>query len=294
MADAADGGVIKALAGVKVSVVPRGAVDVINSLVDIYQADAPNLTQGPDPKTGASGTNPFITNASGSVRFWADGPAEYDIVFEDTDVPMRVNDRVGWNSSPAKVGSIPTATLKVDAGIPLGMLATPVIQTLVPIGAVIDWYRPSTAVQVPLGFKICDGTAVPSGQHDFVGHPGGFNLPDLRNVFILGADVNKADAVTYTGGVAFYDSKNNAPGIRGESGSNKHVLSKAQLPNHSHNYNDKYATNSGTLKSAAGTQSSVDGLAADNYETGTIGNDEAHNNMPLYYGLLKIMKVKRA
>src|SRR4051812_12679909 len=84
---------VVALAGVKVSVVPRGASDVAGSVVDIFTADFPNLTKH---------ANPFVTTSSGAVRFWADGPTEYDIVYEDTIVPARVADRIGWNAIPAK------------------------------------------------------------------------------------------------------------------------------------------------------------------------------------------------
>src|SRR3954465_12199973 len=89
--DAAAGYALKPLSAVKVSVVPRGAVDVAGSLVDIFPADT-GASKGPDPKTGASGTNPFTTSVSGAVRFWAEGPAEYDLVFEDTQVPARIAD----------------------------------------------------------------------------------------------------------------------------------------------------------------------------------------------------------
>src|SRR4051794_40859941 len=92
-------GVLKALTGVRVYVVPRGAQDLNASLVDIFVADT-GVTRGPDQKAGATGTNPFVTGASGSVRFWAEGPAEYDIVFEDTAAPARVADRIGWNCWP--------------------------------------------------------------------------------------------------------------------------------------------------------------------------------------------------
>ena len=62
--DATDGYAIKPLANVKVSVVTRGATDLVAGLVDIFPADI-GLTEGPDPKTGASGTNPFTTGRIG-------------------------------------------------------------------------------------------------------------------------------------------------------------------------------------------------------------------------------------
>jgi hypothetical protein len=62
--DATDGYALKPLASVKVSVVPRGSQDLLGTLVDIFPSDV-GLTKGPDPKSGATGTNPFTTNALG-------------------------------------------------------------------------------------------------------------------------------------------------------------------------------------------------------------------------------------
>lgn len=225
--DATAAGVMKPLAGVKVSVVPRGASDVAGSVVDIFPADT-GVTKGPDPKAGATGTNPFTTGASGAVRFWAEGPIEYDIVFEDTITPARIADRIGWNATPAKAGSFSTAMLVPDAGIKQAHLAPEVVNNEVPIGAVLEWWRPSTAVPLPPGFVVCDGSSVSS--HDFPGVSGSVTTPDLRNVFILGADSAKADG-TGAGGT---DATADAPGIRGSGGTHQQGLTVAQLPAHSH------------------------------------------------------------
>jgi hypothetical protein len=231
--DATASGTVKALAGVRVSVVPRGASDVVNSVVPIFQADV-GVAQGPDPKSGATGTNPFTTGTSGSVRFWADGPTEYDLVFEDTIVPARVADRFGWNSVPAKTGSMPTTFLAGDGGISHAMLSPVVVRQEVPIGGIIEWWRPSAGVPVPDGYEVCDGHSVPAGSHEFVGVSGAINMPDLRNVFILGADANVADGTQPAQGVG----SANAPGIRAGGGSNaiKNLAHThgVPLPNHYH------------------------------------------------------------
>lgn len=209
-------GVLKALAGVKVSVVPRAAQDVPNSLVDVFVSDT-GATRGPDPKCGATGTNPMTTSASGAIRFWAEGPYEYDLVFEDTQAPARIADRVGWNAVPAKAGSIPTSFLAEDAGITQKMLGPVVVRQQVPIGCVIEWWRPAAsgaAVPYPDGFEVADGHAVT--QHDFPGITGGIAVPNLQNVFILGASTNKADGA----GAAQTNAATDGPGIRGPGGSN--------------------------------------------------------------------------
>lgn len=210
--DATASYVLKPLSAVKVSVVPRGATDIPGSLIDIFPADI-GLTKGPDPKTGATGTNPFTTGVSGSVRFWAEGPAEYDIVFEDTQTPARVTDRIGWNAIPAKAGSLATSVLALDGGIKQAHLSADVINQQVPIGGITDWWRPAAGVATPAGFEVADGRSV---AHEFPGVAGNVTLPNLQNCFILGATVGKADG----SGAGADNLPGSGPGIRGTGGSN--------------------------------------------------------------------------
>lgn len=53
----------------------------------------------------------------------------------------------------------------------------------VPIGAVIDWWRPNNSYPIPEGYQICDGTIVTDLESPLVNQ----KLPDLRNKFVLGA-----------------------------------------------------------------------------------------------------------
>ena len=53
---------------------------------------------------------------------------------------------------------------------------------VVPIGAVIDWWRPDATFAVPSGFAICDGSVV----NDAVSPLNGKTLPNLTNRFIMG------------------------------------------------------------------------------------------------------------
>jgi hypothetical protein len=217
--DIAAGNAMKPLSGVKVSVVPRGATDIPNSLIDIFPADT-GLTKGPDPKSGASGTNPFTTGASGAVRFWAEGPAELDIVFEDLTVPARITDRIGWNCIPAKSGSIPTAYLALDGGIKQLHLSAEVVMQQVPIGGVIDWWRSASGVALPAGYEIADARSV---QYETAPAAPGVaavlatvTLPNLQNAFIVGATTTKPDGT----GADANNTPGGAPGIRGTGGSN--------------------------------------------------------------------------
>lgn len=332
-------GVMKALSGVKVSVVPRGAQDLTASLVNVYASDT-GVTRGPDPKSGATGTNPMVTTASGAIRFWADAPYEYDLVFEDTQAPVRIADRVGWNAIPAKAGSIPTIALAEDGGITQRMLSAAVVRQQVPIGAVIEWWRPPTggiAVPVPDGFEVADGHAVSS--HDFPGISGGISMPNLQNVFILGASVNKSDGAGADQGNAVTQG----PGIRATGGSNaaKNLAHGhgVPLPQHYHNagalttggHSHAVATTAyesgstvGPFVIGGGTLASNIHHTHDTYggtdgagNLGVGGNTDWVNNgdglrlatatnsttwnadpgvdfRPQFYGLLRIVKVRRA
>jgi hypothetical protein len=54
--------------------------------------------------------------------------------------------------------------------------------SLVPVGAVIDWYRPRPTTPVPLGFLICNGATVADPQSEL----NGTNVPDLTDKFVMG------------------------------------------------------------------------------------------------------------
>lgn len=207
------GGALVPMAGVLVYVVPRGGVEADVNQVTVFQSDV-GITQGPDPKSGATGVNPFTTGATGAVRFWANGPAELDLIFKDTVAPARIDDRVGWNAMPAHLGSIPTSMLAEDGGLKLAHLAEEIKRQQMQVGMVDDFWRPASSVPPPAGFEICDGHQVNS--HDFPGIAGPINVPDLRNVFILGADPTKAHGAGATVG----NGPANAPGIAGVGGSN--------------------------------------------------------------------------
>jgi hypothetical protein len=64
----------------------------------------------------------------------------------------------------------------------------------VPVGTVIDWWRPNESFPIPQGFQVCDGSAVTDPDSPFYGH----NVPDLSSVFIMG--VTDPDGIGLTGG----------------------------------------------------------------------------------------------
>jgi len=192
--------------------------------------------------------------------------------------------------------------------------------TILPIGMMVAWVRPSEAVPIPTGFALCDGTTLGAASHDFTGG-GNVTLPDMRNRFILGAD----QSITIgQAGVAITDPEIDgaagAPGPSGTGGSNTATLSAAQLPTHSHSgsawtgwspielmwYKDsddlgypkagnfetaKLPTKGGQPCHGVGGwkegqhQHLLDNLSVE-------GSGIVHENRPAYVGLIWIMKVK--
>lgn len=123
-------------------------------------------------------------------------------------------------SSKIVDGTIATADIG-DSQITNAKLADEVSRQLIPIGAVIDWWRPNSSVSVPSGFVVCSGGTISSANHDF-GTGASINVPDLRNKFILGASTATTEGVAATAGAAGASEADptNAPGISGKGGSN--------------------------------------------------------------------------
>lgn len=340
-------GALTALANVQVEVRLPGTVNKATIYGSRNPADLTPLA------------NPLTTDATGIVNFWAE-VGEYDLFFHDTIAPARIADQtIGWSSiSPVDKG-IPTAKLRDDAAMSFLSMAADAMRQFVPLGTVIDWWRPSSTYDAgagagnpPLGYEVCDGRTIPVGSHDF----GGGNpivLPDLRNKFILGANIANSDGSI----VASADeTPGTAPGIRGAGGLHRLALDATQIPSHQHRVNgttgnsnqniDHYhagttgtenqslfhdhglnyvvnAGSSGTGNTAITTSDSQpkgrfptrgDGPQAHNhnfstgggsvnvtnhnhtmdFQSGNTGGGLTHENRPSYYGLLKIMKVRRA
>lgn len=74
----------------------------------------------------------------------------------------------------------------VDIGnqqIGINHMSPAALSAIAPLGMVLSWFRPTTAVPVPAGWVICDGSTI--AAHDWGGGP--VTIPDMRNRFILGA-----------------------------------------------------------------------------------------------------------
>ena len=125
------------------------------------------------------------------------------------------------------------------------------IANVIPVGLISMW----SGSVAPTGWHLCDGTD---------------GTPNLSGRFVVGQDLTDVDFVEM-----------------GQTGGAKDVaLTVAQMPAHTHGYNDRAldANPSGTTGYAK--PGSV--LAA---TTGNTGNGDAHENLPPYYVLAYIIKV---
>lgn len=172
-------------------------------------------------------SQPMRTDVTGIVNFFVATAGDYEVYFHDTHSPPRITDqRVAWAALSAT--GIKTSQIDPSGGFDFGYMSAQAQRQFVPLGTVIDWWRPSSSYDAgggvgsaPPGYAICTGQTLASGAHDF----GAFSitLPDLRNKFIIGADILKTDTTASTNGdgTAIPTAQHpNAPGIRGVGGSN--------------------------------------------------------------------------
>ncbi|MFH1808070.1 MAG: hypothetical protein ABIJ09_04955 [Pseudomonadota bacterium] len=161
----------------------------------------------------------------------------------------------------------------------------------VPIGTVIDWWRPDATVDVPAGYKICDGTAISEPRSPFNGK----SVPDLSNKFVRGVT---------------------SPAQIGTSGGQDGELAH-QPSAHSHRWalfssNENWWSwnDSGTFEQLMNWGDGLDsagngiyplahdgGTSSDRYyrteshEHGHLPPAAADANVPAYVGLLKLMRI---
>jgi len=128
-----------------------------------------------------------------------------------------------------------------------------------PIGSIIIWS--GTVASIPTGWQFCDGTN---------------GTPDLRDRFVVGARQD-------SGGVSMTNVSGSLTKIGGEA---KHTLTIAEMPAHSHSYNEpifpsRYDGHSSPL--CTGTQVT---------NSSSVGGSQPHNILPPYYALCFIMKIQ--
>ncbi|MFA5351197.1 MAG: hypothetical protein WC357_07715, partial [Candidatus Omnitrophota bacterium] len=128
-----------------------------------------------------------------------------------------------------------------------------------PVGSIIIWS--GTVASIPTDWQLCDGTN---------------GTPDLRDRFVIGARQD-------SGGVSMTNVSGALTKIGGEA---KHTLTIAEMPAHTHTYNEpifpsRYDGHSSPL--CTGTQVS---------NSSNVGGSQPHNILPPYYALCFIMKIQ--
>ena len=125
-----------------------------------------------------------------------------------------------------------------------------------PSGLIVAWY--GNINEIPDGWILCDGT---------------LGTPDLTNNFVLGAGLNRK--------------------LGQMGGSDKHILSINELPQHNHFVMSSISTSNTLTQLSATGITNANGMTNTNTiaTTGETGGDIAHNNMPPYFVLSFIQKL---
>jgi microcystin-dependent protein len=147
--------------------------------------------------------NPMLTQGNSSTP---------DILYTSPVVT-----KVGIGMQPPQ---LPQATLDVNGDVHSKSLAVDGFanNALMPTGGIIMWS--GDPANLPAGWALCDGATV-----------GTFVTPDLRGRFIVGYDKNSSNSPT----VASPDgTTTNYGAVKNTGGETGHILSKLELPKHTH------------------------------------------------------------
>lgn len=255
---------------------------------------------------------PRWSNPSGGLsvdRFhvWPAGSDSYS----HTDLSANFDKLDGMFGIPSGGGNWPP-TEGVDGGVYALIQALTLDRA--PLGSVWFWFRPNTSVPLTLytnyGWVVADGSTLTASQHSFPGG-GSITLPNLLNMFVIGADVTKTIGQA---GVAYTDPTvslpGGAPGPQGAVGENAVGLTESQNGPHNHGgqtnsaLGGMYAQEGGfpddsgfgfiiTNHSASGNNNQFVNLGHA-HVIPTDGSGAAHENRPSAIGLVPIVKVKYA
>lgn len=133
-----------------------------------------------DTGIGVFGLNPKASGTTYGVYGSANSPDGYGVYGENTG-----DGYAGYFEGDAVV----TGNLYVD-----GIVSTEFSGSTVPIGAVIDWWRPDSSFPMPPGYQIADGSTVTDADSPLNGK----TLPDLTDRFVVG--VTDVSDIGVTGG----------------------------------------------------------------------------------------------
>lgn len=154
-------------------------------------------------------------------------------------------------------GSLGSAAVTGDVLVPTNKLVEG--KGVIPVGGILIW----TQEDIPDGWAVCDG-----------GITNGLQTPDLRGLFVMGADDSHAAGST--------------------GGASSVALSLSEMPRHNHGFTAPAGSGQGTAgcivhDSGSDVWNDVNGTSKTN--TSIVGQGEAHENRPPYWAVYYIMRV---
>ena len=230
---------------------------------------APNMTLGSDGTLDTVGTMVSGSIVAGNGNFKNDLTVDGDLTVGGN---VTLNATQEGTVFMASQTVFKVKSLEIVNG---GELTVNGINPGVPVGVISIWSGDVSSI--PAGWAVCDGSN---------------GTPDLTGSFIVGAGSSFGSAAANDGG---------QPYVKGTSGGKREVaLTISEMPKHYHEYfgDDQLEVHATRVRDQSGydASSSKSGNSAW-FKTTTAGGNstggtDAHENLPPYYALYYIMKIK--
>lgn len=248
----------------------------VDDLIEDISGEIPAAQVQSDWNENDESQSDFIKNKPTKLSEF-ENDSEFITREDIPDVPTQT--QANWNetdtSSAAYIQNKPDIYTKTEVDNKLN--------DLMPLGSIIMWaYR-----TIPNGWHICDGTILNRDEYEDFVDTLGPTLPDLRGRFIVGIDGDEFK-------------------FRDTGGEKTHTLTLQEIPSHDHNWfgdDDlaSYASNWGgsVVKNSGDYDAySQGGYQSKVYSTSKTGGQSSgttkpHNNLPPYYALYYIIKIKK-
>jgi len=291
----ADGLAVISFDGISNSVpVAIQAINSNNQFAGSFSGDGAGLTNITDSALSAN-----VTKLGASIES-----------SEITDGTIMAADLAANSVGATQIAAGSVGATQIAAGaVNATHLAAGLQPALVPIGSVIDWWRPNGTFPVPTGYKICDGTAVADAGSPYNGQV----VPNLNDKFVRGT--SDPNSIGSTGGADTHAHTVSASGTTAAAGTHNHQWGSYYRSGSTKNwrtYNSAgslitmYSTTADGIGGGSGqfpmreNNQGTDGTynyyttqAGNHTHTVTVsGSAASGNNVPAYVGLLKIMRIK--
>lgn len=251
-----------------------------------------------------------------------------DQVAAEYPTPIKAQDSGG-----TPISGSPFSTIKEGSGVAFADAGSNVMTITataagVPLGVVVDWWRPNTTDAVPTGYLVCDGGAVGTIGSIFDGQ----NTPNLTNKFRRGVTVLAgyggpgapasagADSHAHTVSSHQHSMQSHVHSLshahtvnshtHGTSGSHNHAqnvsssLSGAGTPggpsetfdatggtDHHHHVQSESHEHNADTPGTSGADTSNTGVSSPSDTGGASPGTDSISNVPAYVGLVPIIKV---